>query len=421
MSKAVVTTVTVSPHPDPEVHSLAVANALGLTFIVSKTAQTGDVYLVFPTDTILEDNFCKKHNLYPTYSEDGTRTGGYFTEGNARVRAQSFRGVKSYAFGMLLQDVFPDPNKRPAIGEEIDTINGEKICGKYYSPATLKAMKDSTPKTSTRKIDFPEHYQTPQLGYVNPEVGDYIVITLKLHGTSCRVRHDKVNSGLSCFQRSVEKVVSKIPYLNVDFSKDEYLLGTRRVLLSESSAEKSYYAADNPGSRFPYDVALKECMGKLPVGYQVYGELVGFGSPHKPLFTHDTSRDKETMKRYGKTMHYTYGQPEGTAAFYVYRVTYHDVELSWPQIEHFCETRGLKTVPVLDKFVFTTKEDLLERAERLGQGPDVLDDRHIREGVCALIHSKHGIKHYKHKSGLFKLLEGLAKDDDNYVDAEEIA
>jgi len=54
-------------------------------------------------------------------------------------------------------------------------------------------------------------------------------------------------------------------------------------------------------------------------------------------------------------------------------------------------------------------------------GASTLDDTHIREGVVVRVEKANGtIKAYKHKSNEFKILEGIMKTSDDYVDAEEI-
>ena len=56
------------------------------------------------------------------------------------------------------------------------------------------------------------------------------------------------------------------------------------------------------------------------------------------------------------------------------------------------------------------------------QGNSTLDDTHIREGIVVRLEKANGrMKCYKHKSFEFKVLEGILKQDDNYVDIEDIS
>jgi hypothetical protein len=59
--------------------------------------------------------------------------------------------------------------------------------------------------------------------------------------------------------------------------------------------------------------------------------------------------------------------------------------------------------------------------ESLVEGPSFLDPSHIKEGVVLRIESDQGIQFLKHKSHIFKVLEGISKDDDQAVDIEEIS
>jgi hypothetical protein len=51
--------------------------------------------------------------------------------------------------------------------------------------------------------------------------------------------------------------------------------------------------------------------------------------------------------------------------------------------------------------------------------PSSLDKRHIREGVIVRWESEHGTGFLKNKGHAFKVLEGIVKDSDGYVDMEE--
>ena len=86
-----------------------------------------------------------------------------------------------------------------------------------------------------------------------------------------------------------------------------------------------------------------------------------------------------------------------------------------------CEQMGLKMVPELDRFIYTTDEDLTERVERLCDGIDPIGQSHIREGVVVRIEGKEKFKAFKHKNIWFKILEGLIKADDilDMEDAQE--
>lgn len=420
---AVVSTIVTSPHPNAD--RLKLAHAKGYCIVVSIDAQDGDLYVVFPDDGILSDEFCKAADLYPRKDENGVRIGGgFFTEGNARVKAQRFRGVKSEAFALPVASLAftgYDVSKLKD-GDQFDTLNNVKLAEKYYTPATLKAMKNGSGTKPTKKIimDFPEHKDTTQWRFAHVDSGSLVVITEKLHGTSVRVKRTKVARPLNWWKNTISFFA---PFL--DFRTDEYVLGTRRTVMKATPSGEyggGYYADRNEDSGQPYVLALKELAGKLDPEVQVYGELVGYLPSGRALFTHGTEADKELKKQYGGVMEYSYGCPKGQAAFYVYRVTDHGRDLSYFERVAFCKARGLKHVPLLDILIYDGDMDKLnEVVASYDEGTSVLTTSHIREGSAIEVLNEMGSKIYKSKSFSFRLLEGLVKQDVNYVDAEEIA
>ena len=55
-------------------------------------------------------------------------------------------------------------------------------------------------------------------------------------------------------------------------------------------------------------------------------------------------------------------------------------------------------------------------------GPSTLDHTHIREGVVVRVENPDGTTHFlKAKSYEFKVLEGIIKNNDSYVDMEEVS
>ena len=102
----------------------------------------------------------------------------------------------------------------------------------------------------------------------------------------------------------------------------------------------------------------------------------------------------------------------------------YETELSWSQVKGRCKELGLEHVPELHReiiYLSNPGEIALNTSAMYVVGESVLDESHIREGVCVRIEKENGkTKTYKHKSFLFELLEGIAKESDDYVDVEEI-
>ena len=61
----------------------------------------------------------------------------------------------------------------------------------------------------------------------------------------------------------------------------------------------------------------------------------------------------------------------------------------------------------------------MDKIEGLVVGCSTLDPTHLREGVCVRVDDGLNMKVFKHKSFDFKLLEGIIKLDENFVDVEE--
>jgi len=162
---------------------------------------------------------------------------------------------------------------------------------------------------------------------------------------------------------------------------------------------------------------------------QVFFEVVGWENHDSQIMpSHFTakSKDKELSKKYGEKIIYSYGCWPGKFDIYVYRIAYvlsngQTIDLTWDQVKKKCESWGVKHVPELDRFTFDGRIDsLVEKIEALSDGPDPIDQSHIREGVCVRVDSSEW-KCYKNKGWTFKVLEGIAKEQDDYVDQEEIS
>jgi hypothetical protein len=136
------------------------------------------------------------------------------------------------------------------------------------------------------------------------------------------------------------------------------------------------------------------------------------------------TNDNEFISKYGDTTKFTYGCSEGENDIYVYRMTMTNedgyvVEYPWELVKLRCEQMGVKHVPELDKFVFTTVDDLKERVNNYYDGADPIGKTHIREGVVIRINNRANFTAFKHKNFSFKLIEGLIKSNAKEADMEE--
>lgn len=417
MHEAIVTKIYVTPHPDPEVHSLAVGNINGETIIVSNATKSGDLGLYFPCDLQLSESFAKANDLVRRKNPDGTNAGGMFDE-NRKVRAQKFRGVKSNGFWCPLSylDYLGDTSSLKE-GEKITSFMGTEICRKYFTPQALR-QKNASKNPAKETIWFPKHKDTEQLrqSLRSLKAGDRLVITNKVHGTSQRVakNYDVKEPTI------IDKVLGWFG-IKRDLKVMRLYNGTRNVVLRGS--DNGYYSES-----FREKVAAK-LYPYIEDHMEIFFEVVGWENDQTTIMPRQDAsktKDKEVKKLYGDKITYKYGCAEGTFDIYVYRIAYvlpngTVVDLTWDQVKEKCSFWGVKHVPELDNFVFDGNIDaLLERVSKFTDGPDVIDSSHPREGVCVRVDSSKW-QCYKDKSFLFKVLEGIAKDNDEYVDMEEVS
>lgn len=212
MHKAIVCKIVVTPHPDKDVHSLAVGTVCNETVIVSKETQSGEIGIYFPCELQLSEKFAVANNLLRKKDPvTGKNIGGLFEE-KRRVRIQKIRNVRSYGFWAPLSYLAKLGGDISTLkeGDQIDTWNGISICNKYI---TRKIQQAGTNKSKTKKVEkyeyvFPEHRDTEQFRYHthNFNAGDKVVVTLKLHGC---VHKDTIVKTLEDGDLTIKQVVDE--------------------------------------------------------------------------------------------------------------------------------------------------------------------------------------------------------------------
>lgn len=378
--------------------------------VVGLNVKDGEIGLLFPEGLQLSEEFARANDLVRRKNEDGTYSGGFFEE-NRRVRAQKFRGEVSDAFWIPLQSLasFGDFSKLRE-GDLLDEFSGVKLCQKYFTKATRARFSQQKKSNLVSKV-FPQHFETEQLRLNSHKIplNEIVYITEKLHGTSGRFGYVPVERQLRWWERLLQRLGVKI-----QTTEYTYVNGSRRVILSETKD-------------FRWQAA-KLFEGKLHKNEIVYFEIVGFdGEAHiMPPHSSERAKDKALVKQYGPQMEYLYGCPRGGFDVYVYRIAIINedgvlYDLPWKDVKNRCEEMAVKHVPELLSWYSNDPELIMEFAEKLSDGPSTLDERHIREGVCIRVDSAKNVFVMKHKGFNFKVLEGIVKLDDDYVDTEEIA
>lgn len=416
----------------PGADRIQVGWVLGESVVISKDTPVGHVGVFFPPDTQLHARYLWWNNLYreSELNKDQTKKG--FFESAGRVRAQPFLGIKSCGYFAELKSlseiVGEEQVKNLKVGDRIGEVNGIELAKKYINPNTKVAGQGKSKAKKERETPlFVEHVDTEQLKYRMHELraGDVITIQAKAHGTSGRASHTLVKLELPWWKRAINRVLSVFPT-----EKWEYVTGSRRVVLTPGKKDSSGFHGSDA---YRHEI-LEQLKPHLNRGITVYYEIVGYVNGKPVMGTHDVTKlkDKDYIKKYGKTITYKYGNPEGQYSFFIYRVTVTTVDgvtvdLTPMQVQKWCNDRGLEgplelVEPITydgdGKTFMRLVKELTERPEVLTE--DYRDHSHISEGVVVRVDSEAlRPKFYKNKSTAFRILEGIFKESN--VDVEDSA
>ena len=430
----------VRPHSNAD--RMLLADCFGNTICVGLNAKNGDIGIYFPTDGQLSAEYAEQNNLVRKKDENGKNIGGYLDPEKRNITAIKLRGEKSDGLFMPLESLEYTGVDISTLteGTIINIVNGHEICCKYIPRQKTSSNNDGGKVNKTRKKKvvvaplFAEHADTEQLAYnLNAfKKGDFVEITLKMHGTSGRTGYLPIFKGyksrIPLFNRLANmknppkgayarKLYDRAVAFSVPVYDWGYVSGTRRVVLEDF--EGGFYG-DN-SFREPH---AKFFEGKLNKGETVYYEIVGFtntGAPVMGTVDNKKTQDKEFIKKYGKTTTFSYGcaAEKNESACYVYRMTMTNedgfvTEYSPDFMRYRCEQMGAKCVPLLwrgiipDNIEFTAGEYIKEKAEQFYDGPDPIGLTHIREGIVARIMNRPKFTAFKHKNFSFKVLSGIA-------------
>lgn len=286
----------------------------GLSLVVRKDQiKEGDVVFYAANETQLDVQFLKANNLYSdsTLNEDQTKK-GYFPS-NGRVRTIKLKGVQSFGYLFTLSELqkaygIGDIELTP--GTEFDMVR-DVLFIKAYVPYTKPKVNDYKSTKGARKraerIDriipgeFMFHYDT-QLMAKNLDrlsFNDIITLTVKLHGTSFIFGNvwSNIPVKLPWYKRLVNLFHKKYPKYVEGFSE---IYSSRTVIKNKWACPGGgFYTSDIYGE---WAELLK---GKIPEGYTIYGEIIGYLS----------GTSKFIQKNYD------YGCRPGTSKLMIYRVS----------------------------------------------------------------------------------------------------
>lgn len=407
---------------------LQCATVFGQNVIVDLSYKVGQRVIFFPTDGQLSEEFSNDNNLVRRKDENGNNVGGYLDPAKRNITALKLRGEKSEGLVLPIEVLskYTDVSKLKD-GEQITVLDGHEICKKYIPRSNQRSANHGNSNGNRKHkpvkevISYPffdEHIDTSQLDYnLNAfKEGDIVYLTRKLHGTSQRT-----SNTIQTVTKKRNILLKKLFGLkDKKISAYHLVSGTRRTVLKKFDG--GYYGNDE--FRKKYHDSFEN---KLPKGMEVFYEVVGYVNESTPIMgrcSNKLVKDKEFEKMYGEETVFSYGCEPGESDMYVYRMTMTNedgvvIELPTEEVQLWCERLGCKFVPILDKFIFTTIEDLNERVNKWLDIPDEIDSRHVCEGVVARIDNRTKFTAYKRKSFAFKVLEGIIKDASDAPDMEE--
>lgn len=406
---------------------LQCVEVFGQNVIVDLSYKDGQKVVFFPSDGQLSEEYAKDNNLVRMKDENGNNIGGYMDAEKRNVTAIRLRGEKSEGLVLPIESLskYVDVTKLKD-GDQITVIGGHEICRKYIPKSSRRSnnsRKSSDKKKKDNSISYPffeEHKDTAQLAYNMSafKPGDTVYITRKLHGTSARtMKTIKVTKKNNVFRRFL--------HMKPKYEKEvSVVTGSRRVVLKNMNSTDGYYS-DNTFRKKYHDL-LKD---KLPEGFEIFYEIVGYVNETTLIMgtvSNSKVKDKEFKKKFGDTTVFSYGCKPGENEMYVYRMTATTadgtvVEIPWENIKVWCDKLGVKHVPELEKFIYTTPEDLKERVNKYldGMPVDEIGKTHIAEGVVVRIDNRDSFTAYKDKVFEFKVCEGIIKDNSDEPDMEE--
>lgn len=398
--------------------NLYIVDALGMTAIVDKSwiEREGELALLFPAEVRLSQEFAAANGLYKQSLELNTnREASGYIEKSSRVKALKLRGNISNGLVLPLTSLsaIGVGDNYLSEGDVFDTIVGKEICRKYVVESKSGGLSkaDAQKKAFKRVTDvfLPAHFDTGQWlreeHNVHPD--EELIITQKLHGTSCRLANTVVKRELTLREKFAQK------FLGAKIAVHEYDLvaGSRKVIKDPNNPnQKHHYGSDI------WSDALAIWGDRIPTGHIVYGELVGYipGS--------------ESPIQKG----HTYEEFAGNYELYVYRVAIITegadlIDMTWDQVRSFCERHGLKHTPELDRIPkalldiedYNELDFWAEHQEHKKHGIELYVDTPVKlsaggtgkdEGIAIRIDRGAGLEIFKYKNPSHYLYETAQLD-----------
>lgn len=256
-----------APRPHPNADRLELVDVFGWQCVVGKGDFTqGDLAIYIPLDAIVPEPLAEEYGLE-------------YLKKNGRVRAVRLRGEMSYGILLALHD-------RPLrAGDEVSARLGitkwEPIEPAYNN--ALQQKKAGHGKGSRKGITlnpwFHKYTDIENIKYFPSafQEGEQVFITEKLHGSSVRYSH---------LRRHARTPWDRFK-LRFSRRKTEFVYGSRNVQLGTSQTKGMlYYGTDIYAEMLTKYPQLRN----LPLGFTVYGEIVGCLAFNTPVLMADGTK-----------------------------------------------------------------------------------------------------------------------------------
>ncbi len=436
MYQAILATVKVTPIPGAQ--NIAAGECCGYSVIVSNRTRSGELGVYFPTGGQLSHEMAMANDLYAKHPETGAAMGGHL-EANRRIRTKRFMGIQAEGLWLPLESLvwcFGDAadsasmiaclkfcgDKGPGWAFE-GKINDRFVCQRY-TPKFTPRQAAAAAGGRTRQGDvagFPRHFDTAQvrmnLGQI--KVGDRLILSEMLHGTSGRTCKLEIPISLPWWKRATNRVAHAFGLDGFATSEIKAYSGTRNCIVQTG-------ATGEKGMKYR-EAAHSMIAPFLRIGEVVYYEIVGFGDDGKPIMPPHPVPEK-MRKQLGDQQVYSYGchpslpidairpmailvsggelteasvkrleefvsaqdsdrkailldtMPKGAKVeikdlcgppfeIFVYRITQDDVDLTQTELESRCKSLGLKVCPPILSYTYDGHgESLMEICKAVCDG-----------------------------------------------------
>jgi RNA ligase (TIGR02306 family) len=335
--------------------ALEIARVYDWTVVVRKGEfKPGDRVVYIPVDSILPTEL--ENKIFPIGSKIKLR--------NSRVRSIKLRGAMSQ--GMIIDPTAPDldlPKMNLEDYLEVDISDKLGII-KYEPPVNdlpwhmkVKSKKKGNP-------EFKKYTDIENFKYYDRLFQDYepVYVSEKLHGTSFRA---------GWFPMKADTIWKRIKDYFGFLPKWEFCWGSRTVQIQVKGTHQGFHDETqgvNFDDVYTKMVAQYDLKNRIPIGYAIYGEIVGDGI--QKGYTYDCGPGEHKL--------YLYDVMNTTTGYYLdyYKDGYEGQEITEDMFPVMCYAMGLERVPEL--YVGPFNANIINK---LRCGPSTFKSQPVSEGI----------------------------------------